>query len=391
MTRWCASRLRRRAAPGVGHDGLRGLEVFGGDQRLVGDDVGPDPAAGLVPAHPGLIAGGDVVDVQEDLVLALLVPDLPAGVAGVGHDDADGGLGPAFPGAVPVAGPVVLGRGGDLVAGEPFGDGEQAAPGEVLGEDPPDHPGGAGVGFQLVQALAVGGLGRVGVRPGVGEPVAVGRPAAEEPALQRGLGGHGGADPQLDPVPLAFGQAAEHRHDQVVGLGVRVDRPADLRDPQLDAVVGEHGHHQAVLVAVERPLRLPDHHRVKAPVRVGQVGEQLRGAGTALPRQRPGLADVEVVGHDDPAGRLDQGAAAGLLPVVGRLGILVVLGRDPAEEPESPGQGGWVRVGDRQDDTHPRFTAARLPGGVPCCRRPAGGRMASGEPLSPARCRQCRT
>ena len=32
-------------------------------------------------------------------------------------------------------------------------------PGEVLGEDPPDHPGGPGVGFQLVQALAVGGLG----------------------------------------------------------------------------------------------------------------------------------------------------------------------------------------------------------------------------------------
>ena len=50
-------------SPGVGHDGLRGSEVFGGDQRLVGDDVGPDPAAGLVPAHPGLIAGGDVVDV----------------------------------------------------------------------------------------------------------------------------------------------------------------------------------------------------------------------------------------------------------------------------------------------------------------------------------------
>ena len=120
------------AAPGpaaAGHDGLRGVEVLGKDQGLVGGGVGPDPAAGLVPAHPGLIPGGDVVDVEEDLVLALLVPDLPAGVAGVGQDDADGGFGPALPGAVPVAGPVVLGRGGDLVAGEPFGDGEQAAAG----------------------------------------------------------------------------------------------------------------------------------------------------------------------------------------------------------------------------------------------------------------------
>src|SRR6266567_6834707 len=153
-------------APGAGHDGLRGLEVPVRDQGLVGDGVGPDPAAGLVPAHPGLVAGGDVVDVQEDLVLALLVPDLPAGVPGVAQDDSNSGFGPAFAGAVPVAGPVVLRRGRDPVAGEALGDGEQAAPGEVLGEDPPDHPGGLGVGFQLVQALAVGGLGRVRVRAG---------------------------------------------------------------------------------------------------------------------------------------------------------------------------------------------------------------------------------
>jgi hypothetical protein len=312
-------------APGVRHDGLRGVEVGGGDQGLVDDGVGPDPATELVPAHPGLIACGDVIDVQEDLVLALLVPDLPAGVAGVAQNGADGGLGPAFPGPVPVAGPVLLGRGRDPVAGKSLGDGVQAAPGEVLGEGPPDCRVGVRVWFQLVQALAVGCLGRVGVRSGVGDPVAVGRPAAEEPALQRGLGRHGGADPQLDAVPLALGQAAEHRHDQVVGLGVRVDRPADLRHPQLDAVMGEHRHDQAVLVAVERPLRFPDHHGVEAPAGVSQVGEQLGGLRAAFPRQRPGLAGIEVLRDDDPAGRLDQGAAAGFLPVVGRLGVLVVL------------------------------------------------------------------
>jgi hypothetical protein len=182
---------------------------------------------------------------------------------------------------VPVAGPVVLGGGGDLVAGESFGDGELAAPGEVLGEDPPDYPVGVRVCFQLVQALAVGSFGRVGVRSGVGDPATVRRPAAEEPALQRGLRRHDRANTQLDPVPLALGQAAEHRHDRVVGLGVRVDRPADLRHPQLDAVMGEHGHHQAALVAAERPLRLPDHHGVEAPAGASQIREQSGGASTA--------------------------------------------------------------------------------------------------------------
>ena len=51
-------------APAVGHDRLRGLEVPGGDQWLVGDDVGPDPAADRAPAHPGFVAGGDVIDVK---------------------------------------------------------------------------------------------------------------------------------------------------------------------------------------------------------------------------------------------------------------------------------------------------------------------------------------
>jgi len=257
-------------APGADHDGLGSLKVFRGDQRLLGEGVGPDPLPGVVPAQPGLIAAGDVVDVEEDLVLALLVPDLPAGVAGIAQDGANSALGPSLSGAVRVADRVMLGRGGDGVAGEPFGDGEQAAPGEVLGEDPPDHPCGLRVRFQLVQPLAVGGLGGVGVRPGVGDAVAVGGTASEEPPLDRGLGGHGGADP--DPGPLALGHAAEHRHDQVVSLGVRVDGAADFGDPQPDPVVGEDGHGQAVLVAVERPLRLADHHGVEAPVRVGEVG-----------------------------------------------------------------------------------------------------------------------
>src|SRR6266699_4245891 len=91
-------------APGAGHDGLRGLEVPGGDERFLGDGLGPDPLPAVVPAQPGLVAAGDVVDVEEDLVFALLVPHLPAGVAGVAQNGADGALGPSLSAAVGVAG-----------------------------------------------------------------------------------------------------------------------------------------------------------------------------------------------------------------------------------------------------------------------------------------------
>ena len=158
----------------------------------------------------------------------------------------------------------------------PLGDGEDAVAGEELGEDPLDHDGGWLVAGEDVQALAVGGLGRVGVRPGVDQLVAVGRPAAEEAAFDLGLGGHGGADADLDPVALAFGQAAEDGHDQVVGLVGRVDRAADLGHPQRHAVVLEQREGVAELVAVERPLRLADHDGVEAAVRGRRAR---RGAG----------------------------------------------------------------------------------------------------------------
>ena len=173
-----------------------------------------------------------------------------------------------------VAARVVRGRARDAVAGEPLGDGEEPVPGEEHAEDPLDHPGGRVVDVQDVQSLAVGGLGRVGVRPGVDQLVAVGRPAAEVAAFEVRLGGHRGADADLDPVPLALADAAEHGHDQVVGLVVRVDRAADLGHPQRHAVVGEQREGVAELVAVERPLRLPDDDRVEAAAGVGQCGEQ---------------------------------------------------------------------------------------------------------------------
>jgi hypothetical protein len=60
-------------------------------------------------------------------------------------------------------------------------------PAEELGKDPLHHDSGRFVDGQGVQPLAVSGLGRVGVRPGVDEYVAVGWPAAEVASFELGL------------------------------------------------------------------------------------------------------------------------------------------------------------------------------------------------------------
>nr|WP_245730156.1 hypothetical protein [Micromonospora pallida] len=87
-----------------------GLCLFEGgvvDEGWVDDLFGGDPLVAFVPAHDAGVAEGDVVDVEEYLVGALFVPDLPSGVAGVGEDYADGALGPGDAAAVWVAGAVV--------------------------------------------------------------------------------------------------------------------------------------------------------------------------------------------------------------------------------------------------------------------------------------------
>jgi hypothetical protein len=82
----------------------------------VGGLFGVDPLVLVVPSHLGRVAQGDVVHVEQDLVFALAVPDLVAGVAGVSEDGADGVLGPGDPAAVPVAVRVVGRRAGDARA-----------------------------------------------------------------------------------------------------------------------------------------------------------------------------------------------------------------------------------------------------------------------------------
>ncbi len=68
---------------------LCGIEELAADECLVGRLIRRDPLVGVVPAHLGDVPERNVIDVDEDLVFALLVPHLEAGVAGVGEDGPD--------------------------------------------------------------------------------------------------------------------------------------------------------------------------------------------------------------------------------------------------------------------------------------------------------------
>lgn len=64
-----------RSGPGAGGEEVLDLgEGLVVDQRLVNDLVGDNPFVPSVPPQGGGIAEGDILDVDEGLVLALLVP-----------------------------------------------------------------------------------------------------------------------------------------------------------------------------------------------------------------------------------------------------------------------------------------------------------------------------
>lgn len=226
------------------------------------------------------------------------------------------------------------GGGGNPLVGELAGDGVEAPPGYEHFEDPAHHGGGGRVGFEAVLVLAGGGFGRGRMRSGVDQPVPIGWASPQEASFDGGLGGHGGPDPSLDAVAFPFAHSPIEAHHDLMGIRARVDRASYLRYPQLDRVVDEDREGQPELVGVEGSLRFADHDCLKTPVRVGEVGEEAGGLGAPGPGEGAGLADVEVLGDDLPAGRVDELAGPGELPVAGRGGVLLVFGGDPPVERE---------------------------------------------------------
>jgi hypothetical protein len=201
-------------------------------------------------------------------------------------------------------------------------------PGQPLREHPPHHRRRRRVGLEPVRPAAPRGVGLVRMRPGIGQPVPVRRPTAQVPSLLAGLGGHRGADPDPGPGDLPLGRQPERQHGLLVVLGVPVDPAADFGHPQLDPVVLEQRSHRGVLAGVERPLVLPDHDRIPAAVRIGQLRDQRGGLRAPRPRQGTALPRLEELRHDDPdPGNQHQGLLQ--LPRPRRHRILPVLGRDP--------------------------------------------------------------
>ncbi len=149
---------------------------------------------------------------------------------------------------------------------------------------------------------------------GVGQAVAEGWAATEEPSLGGRLCCHRASYTGPDPGPLALAHSAEERHDHVVGLGARVHASADLRNPQLNAEVLEQREREREMGAVERALRLPDNDRIEASVGGAQKLQEPLGLRPALPRKGAGLSDLEELRHDLAARRFDELHGATELP-----------------------------------------------------------------------------
>ena len=95
--------------------------------------------------------------------------------------------------------------------------------------------------------------------------------------------------------------------------------------------------HRRVLAPVERPLVLPDHDRVPAPLRIRQLRHQRSGLRAPRPRQLTGLPDIEELRRDHP-GPGNKHHRLLQLPRPRRHRILPVLRRHPPvkREPQHP-------------------------------------------------------
>ncbi len=140
---------------GEGGDLLDGEEVRLADQWRVCDLGGDLPVlprvramSRLLPGRSGALVSGCGLVVVDPLA----VPDLSAGVAGVGQDRRDGSQAPCRASTVRVPAGVVLRRRGDAVGVEGPGDRGGAPSVEAAGEDPADVVGGVRVRVELVQA-----------------------------------------------------------------------------------------------------------------------------------------------------------------------------------------------------------------------------------------------
>ena len=134
--------------------GLTRINLAGAGAVRAGDAMrrpgGDDPSVGQVPPLHALVAEGHVAWVGEFGVGALPVPDLPAGVPGIGQDRGDRAQRP--PCCAPVRVPARVGGGRARHPGlvQRAGDPRDAVPSQALREYPPHHVRGLRVWVEVV-------------------------------------------------------------------------------------------------------------------------------------------------------------------------------------------------------------------------------------------------
>ena len=266
------------------------------------------------PTEPDHVPGRDVIGVQQRLRADPATEERIPRVARVVHDRAHRRPLPAITGPVAVLVRTPRGRATDPVAIEAVRDPPIPPPVQILGEDPRHHLGGVRVEIQHPQPIALGGLARVRMRPSVKHAVAVGRPATLMAAFVDDLRVHRRPHPGLHVLTLRLRHTAEHTHQHLVRRIVRVEPPTQLRYPQLNAVGSEARRDQRELVAEPAPGALTDHDRPPATVAVLQRRQQSGRLRPTIPRHRPRLADVEVLGDDLPTKRFVKPARGTHLP-----------------------------------------------------------------------------
>ena len=85
---------------------------------------------------------------------------------------------------------------------------------------------------------------------------------------------HRGPHPHAEPVALGPTESAEHRHEEIVRLGVGIDRATDFGHPQLHAPVGQLGEDVLHLTGgAEGSLWFADDDAGPAAIRVGELAK----------------------------------------------------------------------------------------------------------------------
>ena len=136
------------------------------------------------------------------MVGRLTIPDLMAGVSGVGQDRRDASVGPDPALTVRIALGVRAGGARHVGVVQGPSDSDDAAAPTAFGEDPRHVPGGAGIGVQALQTSPPPGMRPIRMRTSVHQAVTVGRSPAQVSTLVTRLCTHGGRGPEPGPHHL---------------------------------------------------------------------------------------------------------------------------------------------------------------------------------------------